>query len=155
MTVHALLALLALSRVRPDLSAASSSASLLPSGGTGGAGGAASGHSCCSRLRFYVINLERREDRLREITAAFPACARERACRVSGIEGDMLARQLNSSLIAPDVWDLVQARTAARIKSVGSNNLTVGAVGLTVAQYTVAGFEPTVCGLRYSRGSHV
>ena len=152
MAVHALLALLALSRVSPDLSAASSSASLLPSGG---AGGAASGHSCCSRLRFYVINLERREDRLRELTAAFPACARERACRVSGIEGDMLARQLNSSLIAPDVWDLVQARTAARIKSVGSNNLTVGAVGLTVAQYTVVGFEPTVCGLRYSRGSHV
>jgi len=90
--------------------------------------------SCCSRLRFFVINIEHRADRLHAFGSALPQCARDAGtCRVAGIEGKLLGEQLPTSLIAASTWDHARAKTAAGIPSVGSNDLTVGSVGLTVA----------------------
>jgi len=105
----------------------SSSTTLLPADGP-------SSSTCCSKVRFFVLNLEGRADRLRAFSAALPSCAKQAgACRIPGVNGKGLNASLPTSLISSDTWLRARAKTAAGIPSVGSNDLTVGSVGLYVA----------------------
>ena len=86
------------------------------------------------KVKFMVINLDRRPDRLDTIIAAAAdkPWIRDRMCRVPAVDGRKLPDEIPESIVTPADWKSTQERTRSGTHVAGKV-LTMGAVALTTS----------------------
>lgn len=89
--------------------------------------------ACVTKAPVFVINLAKRPDRLERFGRSLPPSLRQKTCRVAAFEGDRLPIPMPNTLISGEEWMRAHERTRLHVPSVGSNNLTVNAVGLVLS----------------------
>eukprot|EP00747_Dinoflagellata_sp_TGD_P162348 gnl/TRDRNA2_/TRDRNA2_179837_c0_seq1.p1 gnl/TRDRNA2_/TRDRNA2_179837_c0~~gnl/TRDRNA2_/TRDRNA2_179837_c0_seq1.p1 ORF type:complete len:379 (-),score=68.68 gnl/TRDRNA2_/TRDRNA2_179837_c0_seq1:45-1067(-) len=90
-------------------------------------------------VRAFVMNLDRRKDRMEKLERVFSEQApwmTKLTCRVSAPDGNAFPDRLNPRLIAEDAWAAVRNRTDHRVHTKG-RRLTKGAVGLMMGHARV------------------
>lgn len=85
-------------------------------------------------LRFYMLNLDRRPDRLKRMAGLLKEeqpwmC--DKTCRVPGPDGKSFGNVLNQNLVDPGIWSNAVERTEAHEKTLGVH-MTKGTVGLSL-----------------------
>lgn len=86
-------------------------------------------------LPTYVLNLDRRKDRLALVTSTLQSRVPwmlPQTCRMRAIDGRSLGEHLQSDLVEDQEWQEARQRTAARLRTVGEH-LTTGAVALIMS----------------------
>jgi hypothetical protein len=84
---------------------------------------------------FFVLNLDRRQDRLASLSERLVEKAPwicRRICRVSAVDGSALPDELDTRYVSPEEWNLAKKRTLERKLGNPGKNLTKGGVGLNL-----------------------